>query len=170
MNVVVFGAGSLGSLVGGLLAREHAVTLVGRDPHVAAVRESGLRVEGAFDFGVRPEATTDGRGLDADLAVVTVKAFDTETAADALATGDVDAVISLQNGLGNETTLAARLDCPVLAGTVTYGAELSAPGVVTCTGEGDVALGPRSGGPSARPASRPASPTTCPGASGRNSR
>ena len=31
MDMVVFGAGSLGSLVGGLLAREHDVTLVGRE-------------------------------------------------------------------------------------------------------------------------------------------
>ena len=44
MEVVVFGAGSLGSLIGGLLARAHAVTLVGRDPHVEQVRESGLRI------------------------------------------------------------------------------------------------------------------------------
>jgi 2-dehydropantoate 2-reductase len=81
MDVVVFGAGSLGSLIGGLLAREHAVTLVGRDPHVARVREDGLAVGGAFDFSVYPDATTDGTDLDADLAVVTVKAFDAERAA-----------------------------------------------------------------------------------------
>lgn len=37
MDVVVFGAGSLGSLVGELLARAHGVTLVGCDPHVSAV-------------------------------------------------------------------------------------------------------------------------------------
>ena len=148
MNVVVFGAGSLGSLVGGLLAREHAVTLVGRDPHVAAVRESGLRVGGRFDFAVAPEATADGTDLDADLAVVTVKAFDTESAAEALASGDFRAVLSLQNGMGNEETLARSLDCPVLAGTATYGAVLRAPGVVDCTGEGEVVFGPREGGTS----------------------
>jgi len=146
MHVVVFGAGSLGSLVGGLLAREHAVTLVGRDPHVAAVRESGLRVEGAVDFSVAPAATADGTGLAADLAVVTVKAFDTATAAEALATGAFDAALSLQNGMGNEAVLADRLDCPVLAGTATYGAVLREPGVVACTGEGEVVLGPREGG------------------------
>ncbi|WP_132059277.1 ketopantoate reductase family protein [Halorussus amylolyticus] len=149
MNVVVFGAGSLGSLVGGLLAREHAVTLVGRDPHVAAVRESGLRVGGRFDFEVSPDATTDATGLTADLAVVTVKAFDTETAADALSTGDYRAVLSLQNGMGNEAILAERLDWPVLAGTASYGAVLREPGVVDCTGEGEVVVGPREGGTSA---------------------
>ncbi|UPV75695.1 ketopantoate reductase family protein [Halorussus limi] len=148
MDIVVFGAGSLGSLVGGLLAREHAVTLVGRDPHVAAVRESGLRVGGQFDFTVRPDATTDGTGLAADLAVVTVKAFDTAAAAEALATGRFDAAISLQNGMGSEETLAASLDCPVLAGTATYGAVRREPGAVDCTGRGEVVLGPREGGTS----------------------
>ncbi|MFC4552163.1 MULTISPECIES: ketopantoate reductase family protein [Halorussus] len=148
MEIVVFGAGSLGSLVGGLLAREHAVTLVGRDPHVAAVRQSGLRVTGAFDFAVRPTATTDGTDLSADLAVVTVKSFDTEAAAESLATGAFDAALSLQNGMGNEETLAERLDCPILAGTATYGAMRPEPGTVECTGVGEVVLGPRAGGSS----------------------
>ena len=148
MDIVVFGAGSLGSLVGGLLAREHAVTLVGRDPHTSAIRESGLRVGGAFDFLVHPEATTDGTDLTADLAVVTVKAFDTESAARVLATGTLDAVLSLQNGMSNEETLAVHLDCPVLAGTTTYGAVLTEPGFVECTGVGEVVLGPREGGSS----------------------
>jgi len=149
MDVVVYGAGSLGSLVGGVLAREHAVTLAGREPHVGAVRESGLAVEGAVSREVRPEATTDGTGLTADLAVVTVKTFDTATAASDLATGDYGAVLSLQNGLGNEATLAEHVDCPVLAGTATYGAVLREPGRVECTGVGEIALGPHEGGDSA---------------------
>jgi 2-dehydropantoate 2-reductase len=146
MDVVVFGAGSLGSLVGGLLAREHAVTLVGRDPHVAAIREDGLRVTGEHEFTVHPDATTDGTLLSADLVAVTVKAFDTERAAETLATGRFEAALSLQNGMGNEETLARFLDCPVLAGTATYGAVSRNPGVVECTGRGEVVLGPREGG------------------------
>ncbi|WP_135821808.1 ketopantoate reductase family protein [Halostella litorea] len=149
MDVVVYGAGSLGSLVGGLLAREHDVTLVGRDPHVATVRESGLRVDGAVSGDVRPDATTDGTGLTADLAVVTVKAFDTASAARDLATGDYGAVLSLQNGLGNEAALAEHVDCPVLAGTATYGAVLREPGRVECTGVGELTVGPHEGGDSA---------------------
>ncbi|WP_226482269.1 ketopantoate reductase family protein [Natrinema amylolyticum] len=151
MEIVVFGAGSLGSLIGGLLAREHDVTLVAREAHARAVRESGLRLEGAiFDSPARvfPAATDDGTGLEAELAVVTVKSFDTASAADRLATGAIDGVLSLQNGMGNEATLAARLDVPVLAGTATYGAILQEPGVVECTGIGEVVLGARDGGPS----------------------
>ncbi|MFC7224613.1 ketopantoate reductase family protein [Halalkalicoccus sp. GCM10025322] len=147
MEIVVFGAGSLGSLIGGLLAREHDVTLVGRDPHVRTVREEGLTVTGAYEFRVHPDATTDGTGLAADLVIVTVKSFDTAEAARELATGSFEAVLSLQNGLENERVLAERLD-RVLAGTVTYGARLREPGLVACTGEGEIALGPPEGGES----------------------
>lgn len=145
MDVVVFGAGSLGSLVGGLLAREHDVTLVAREDHARAVRDSGLRVRGAFEFTVHPDARTDPPER-ADLAVVTVKAFDTGDAARELAGAHLDAALSLQNGMGNEATLADALDCEVLAGTCTYGAMLADPGVVECTGVGEVVLGPREGG------------------------
>ncbi|ELY35733.1 ketopantoate reductase family protein [Natronorubrum tibetense] len=152
MEIVVFGAGSLGSLVGGALAREsrHDVTLVGRDPHVRAVRESGLELVGELEATTTPSATTDGRNLTADLAIVTVKSFDTAAAAETLATGSYDAVLSLQNGMGNEETLATALESPVLAGTASYGALLREPGVIECTGIGDVVLGARVGGSSTR--------------------
>jgi 2-dehydropantoate 2-reductase len=146
MEFVVFGAGSLGSLIGGLLARVHDVTLVGRRPHVERVREDGLRIEGRVTATVRPDART--APVDADCALVTVKAFDTPAAAGALAGHDYDCVLSLQNGVGNEERLAERLEPPVLAGTCTYGARLRGPGRVECTGAGEVALGAREGGPS----------------------
>ncbi|WP_336001299.1 ketopantoate reductase family protein [Halorientalis halophila] len=150
MDVLVFGAGSLGSLIGGLLAGEHRVTLVGRDPHAATVAAEGLVVDGELDRRVHPDAAT-AVPTDAapDLVVVTVKAYDTDAAAAALADCAPNTVLSLQNGLGNEARLAAELDCPVLAGTCTYGAMLAEPGRVTCTGVGEVALGPREGGESA---------------------
>jgi 2-dehydropantoate 2-reductase len=174
-RVLVFGAGSLGSLLGGLLARTHEVTLVGRDPHVATTREDGLRIEGAVSATVHPRAATTIPDERFDLALVTVKAGDTPVAAEALsaaeastadadgdgdetdrADGDGDdgdsgigAVWSLQNGLGNEERLAAAVSCPVLAGTCTYGARLVEPGVVECTGVGEVAVGRREGGESA---------------------
>jgi 2-dehydropantoate 2-reductase len=148
MHVVVVGAGSLGSLLGGFLARAHEVTLVGRDPHMRAVREDGLRVTGDADFTIHPAARTEPPPA-ADLALVTVKSFDTAGAAAALAGTDTGAVLSLQNGMGNETTLAERLPAPVLAGTCTYGAELVEPGVVRCNGLGEITLGPREGGESA---------------------
>lgn len=151
MEFLVVGAGSLGSLLGGLLAREHDVTLVGREPHVGTVRESGLAVEGAVETHVRPTARTEVPGGAFDCALVTTKAFDTAVAArDLVDAGTaLDAACSLSNGLGNEATLADALDCEVLAGTCTYGAMTPEPGIVRCTGVGEVVLGARHGGPSA---------------------
>ena len=145
MDVLVFGAGSLGSLLGGLLAREHDVTLVGRDPHVRAIREDGLRIEGHVEATVSPAARLDPPES-ADLALVCVKSFDTEAAADALADCALGACLSVQNGMGNEAVLAGRLECPVLAGTCTYGALRPEPGTVRCTGVGEVTVGPPEGG------------------------
>ncbi|WP_049936766.1 ketopantoate reductase family protein [Haloplanus natans] len=141
MEILVFGAGSLGSLVGGLLAREHDVSLVGRDPHATAVNDDGLRITGVESVDVRPAATTDATGTSADLALVTVKTYDTEAAARTLATGDYDAVCSLQNGMGNEDVLADTVDASVLAGTATYGARLVDPGHVEWTGRGTITVG-----------------------------
>lgn len=146
MEIVVFGAGSLGSLIGGLLARTHDVTLVGREPHVSTIREQGLRVTGEVEATVHPDAQTEPPA-GADLAVVTVKAFDTADAARALSDCALDACLSLQNGLC-EATLAEHLGAPALAGTCTYGARRREPGVVACTGVGTVVLGPREGGQS----------------------
>ncbi|MFC6864024.1 ketopantoate reductase family protein [Halomicroarcula sp. GCM10025817] len=148
MDVLVVGAGSLGSLLGGLLAREHDVTLVGRDPHVETVRREGLAVVGTERFTVHPAARTDLPDA-ADLALVTVKAYDTGAVADALADCMLEACLSLQNGMGNEARLAAAVDCSVLAGTCTYGARLVDPGRVAFTGRGEVVLGDREGGASA---------------------
>jgi 2-dehydropantoate 2-reductase len=148
MHIAVVGAGSLGSLLGGVLAREHDVTLVGREPHVARVDSDGLHVTGIENFHVEPAARTDPPER-ADLAVVAVKSYDTAATAEQLVECDLDACLSVQNGMGNEEALAAELDCPVLAGTCTYGARLDGPGTVAFTGRGEVVLGAREGGESA---------------------
>jgi len=148
MEIVVFGAGSLGSLIGGLLAREHPVTLVGREPHVGAIEGAGLTITGAIETTVTPAARTTVPAR-ADLAIVAVKAYDTPAAAETLADCDCEAVLSLQNGMGNEATLAAGLEAEILAGTATYGALADDPGTVRCTGRGEIVLGPPEGGSSA---------------------
>ncbi len=49
MRLLIFGAGALGSVVGGLLARAgHAVTLVGRAAHLDAIEARGLRISGIW--------------------------------------------------------------------------------------------------------------------------
>jgi 2-dehydropantoate 2-reductase len=148
MRVVVQGAGSLGSLVGGLLATTDAdVTLLGRsNSHLDAVDRDGLRVqrpdgsEAVTDLRV----TTDpGVVADADLVVVCVKAYDTADAASDVASHREGAdVLTLQNGLGNAETLAEHVPTEsVLAGTTSHGAVLESPGVVRHAGRGDTTIG-----------------------------
>ncbi len=147
MDICVFGAGSLGTLIGGVLGQSHDVTLVGREPHVSAIGREGVQISGAIEMTTHPRADTTPPDA-ADLAVVTVKSFDTPAAADALAECSLDAVLSLQNGLGNETTLSNRLDADVLAGTCTYGARRGDAGTVECTGIGTIEIGAPDGGES----------------------
>jgi len=147
MHIAVVGAGSLGTLLGGMLARDLEVTLVGREPHVGAVREGGLSVVGVEAFDVSPAARTD-IPESAELAVVAVKSGDTAAVASQLSGCALEACLSVQNGMGNEATLAEHVDCPVLAGTCTYGARLERAGRVAFTGRGEVVLGPPDGGTS----------------------
>src|SRR4029077_8242569 len=88
MKILVFGAGAVGSTVGGMLARAgHEVTLVGRDPHMARIGASGLKISGLWgEHHVTtlktatsiPDGSFDG-------VLLTVKAYDTEAAAKTLA-------------------------------------------------------------------------------------
>lgn len=140
LDVLVFGAGALGSLLGGMLARAHDVTLVGREPHVTRVREDGLRISGEISARVTPDAVTDATGSESDFALVTVKTRDVDSAADALATGDHEVVCPLSNGLP-EARLRESLGDRVLGGTATYGAQLVEPGHVRATGIGAIHVG-----------------------------
>jgi len=146
MRVQVFGAGSLGTLVGALLARGGVdVGLVARD-RVARAFKDGVRVEGVDGFVAHPSLSTEA--VEADVTLVTVKSYDTAEAARELA-GKTDLVVSLQNGMGNEEVLDEALDAAVLGGTATYGANLRLDeGYVEYTGKGEVVVGDYRGGPS----------------------
>ena len=141
-RIAIVGAGSLGSLIGGLLSATHAVTLVGRDPHMRTVAAEGLLLTGVERRRVHPATRTTVAGLRADLAIVTVKAYDTGAVAAALRDADVGAVLTVQNGIANAATLREHLSVPVLTGTTTMGATLQEPGRVAWLGEGPIHLGP----------------------------
>lgn len=148
MRVVLLGAGSLGSLFGGLLAAADAdVTLLGRDgDHLDAVAADGLRLtppDGRTET-VRVETATDpAAASEADLLVVCVKSYDTDEAMREVAPHlDGTDVLTLQNGLGNAETIAEHVPRErVIAGTTTHGASLEDPGHVRHAGTGDTTVG-----------------------------
>jgi 2-dehydropantoate 2-reductase len=134
--ILIAGAGALGSVVGGLLARAgHTVTLLGRRPHLEAIARDGLLIDGLFGtHHVRGlTCVTDVRALAERFAAVllTVKAFDTAAMAAAVApyVAPDGVLVSLQNGLGNlEAASGAVGAARVLGGRVIFGAELAGPG------------------------------------------
>ncbi|MEA3508587.1 MAG: 2-dehydropantoate 2-reductase, partial [Synergistota bacterium] len=84
----------------------------------------------------------------ANLVIVTVKSYDTETAAGtALELLEKDGIVlTLQNGLGNAEVLSAVLGPQrVAAGVTTFGGYRKAPGNVVWGGEGKVVFGPWGG-------------------------
>lgn len=150
LRVLVAGAGAVGSVVGGLLARAgHRVTLFGRRPHLAAIAARGLAFEGLWG-----EHHVDGLAVASaveelegayDAVLLTVKAYDTAPmlAAVVPSVGADGCVIALQNGLGNVEQVAAAVGAErALGGRVIFGAVVPEPGVARVTVFADpIALG-----------------------------
>lgn len=144
MRVCVFGAGSLGSAIGGMLAARNEVLLIGRDPHMSVTRRDGLLLTGDVRRRVKVDARRDTMGLAApELIIVTVKAFDTQAVVEACSswTEDNTRVLTLQNGLGNLELLRAWRGDSALGGTTTMGAQLLSPGRVRVSGLGRTVIG-----------------------------
>jgi 2-dehydropantoate 2-reductase len=147
-RIAVIGAGAIGGYTGGHLAHNgFDVTLIDPWPeHVEAIRKDGLAIEGvtAEEFiCARPKAMhlTEVQDLakqkPIDIAMVSVKSYDTEWAA--LLIGQYLApngyVVSLQNCM-NEERIAAIVGWDKTLGVIPalLGAELYAPGRVRRTG------------------------------------
>jgi 2-dehydropantoate 2-reductase len=116
VRVVVLGAGGIGGTVGARLHQAgYDVALIARGAHGEAVRERGLtletpeeRVTLQIPAYARPDELT---WRPDDVVVLAAKSQDTEAAARDLhrAAGDVP-VVSAQNGVANERTLARWFD------------------------------------------------------------
>lgn len=157
MKVVVLGAGGIGGVVSGYLARSgHSVAVVDADElHVSAIAGGGLRVEGQESFTARPAAlplSQLGHWISTerpDVVCIAVKAADTPAALSLIAgipDGDGRLVVSLQNGWGSYE--AAELLGPdrVAAAHMTFSAFKAAPGRVCYSGSGTFRLGMLNGG------------------------
>jgi 2-dehydropantoate 2-reductase len=117
-RVCVIGAGVIGSLYAGHLARDREVSvLTRREEHARALREDGLRISGKSDFTARVDATADPAELqDFDLGILATKATQLEEAASALTGRFPDATLmTIQNGLGAEELVRTHGDWPLLS-------------------------------------------------------
>jgi 2-dehydropantoate 2-reductase len=152
VRVLIVGAGAIGSLVGHRLARAgNEVTLVGRQPFVAAVRARGLGLEdsGRVTWAMNARAVTNVPGVadePFDLVVLTVKAYDTAEAAaqvEPMARRRIPIVV-LQNGVGGEEEAVEVLgEATILSAVITLSVEVLEPGLVRlATTRGGIGLSP----------------------------
>ncbi|MBS0292812.1 MAG: ketopantoate reductase family protein [Proteobacteria bacterium] len=149
LRFAVMGAGAVGCYFGALLARAgHAVTLIGRPPHVQAIEAHGLRLQtAAQDVQVPMGASTDASAVaGADVVLLCVKSTDTESAARQiqphLSPGAL--VLTLQNGVDNDERVRAVLGPtqPVAAAVVYVATAMVGPGHVRHFGRGELVLAP----------------------------
>jgi 2-dehydropantoate 2-reductase len=146
VRVCVVGCGAVGSLFAASLARLEDVEVWAYDlaeDHVRAMREQGLRISGAGELVGSVQATTDAAELPpCEFGIVATKSMHTgpalAAAAHAFGSG---AVCSVQNGIGNEETIAGHVP-RVIRGTTFPAGRIVEPGHVHWDVKGDTTIGP----------------------------
>lgn len=148
MHFAVIGAGNMGCVYGANLARigEDVTMIDVWEDHVNAMREKGLQMDGLHgEFVAKVDATINpANAQKADVAIITVNAYNTRDAAEAAKAllKDDGCALTLQNGLGNVEVLIDVLgDTRVMAGLTFHSGDLRAPGQVTHTNKGPTYLG-----------------------------
>jgi 2-dehydropantoate 2-reductase len=146
MRICVVGCGAVGSLFAANLSLLDDVEVWAFDvsqPHVDAINANGLRLSGAGEVVGRPRATSDATELPScDFGIVATKAMHTEAAVAATAAAFRDgAVASVQNGIGNEETIARHVP-RVIRGTTFPAGKILEPGHVQWDVKGDTTFGP----------------------------
>ena len=127
MRTIIYGAGGIGSVVGGHLARTgHEMIFIGRPGHVKAIHENGLKLITPVGTHIlqipavtHPEQIAFKPG---DVVFLTMKSQDTEDALKTLKRCvDQVPIFCLQNGVRNEETAAGLFE-NIYGSTVRIGA------------------------------------------------
>ena len=153
MNFLVVGPGAMGCLFAARLKKAgHDVTLFDyRQERAVLINQNGIRVEGITgEYHVHIPVETGRIGVLPDVALICVKANQTEVAAKALETllDPGTGILTLQNGLGNMEILQETFgEERVLGGVTAEGATLLGPGHVRHAGQGDTIIGPEASSP-----------------------
>jgi 2-dehydropantoate 2-reductase len=157
MKICVIGAGAMGSVYGGLLARagsEVRLVDVWRED-VEAINRDGVRLEGVLGELRIPVPASEAppAGMNADLAMIWTDSNNTRAAAQSAAAvlAPDGYAITLQNGIGNVETLIEVLGARrVAAGSSMCSAAMYGPGRAGFTHRGTTSIGEVRGGGSER--------------------
>ncbi len=161
MRILVYGAGSLGSLLGGILSLENDVVMVAREDHVRAIETNGLllinKTGREYIIGDKKWKTGGAlrtfprafRGLSemkdderrADVVLLTTKSYDVAAACEDIRQSMTPVpVVGFQNGVAHPPVMKKNLwshEC-VYLGITSVGARKIGAGVVEYTGAGRV--------------------------------
>jgi len=82
MNIVIIGAGAIGSFFGAMLSKNNNVFLIARKAHVDEINKNGLKIDGRTSLNVKVEAFESVKDvfIIPDLVILAVKSYDTEQA------------------------------------------------------------------------------------------
>lgn len=147
MKIGVVGPGAMGCLLAGKIALSgNEVLILDHMPErVKIINLQGLIIEGIQGtFRVKVPVTLNPADLlQAEVVLVCVKAYDSQTVARTLhGLGSGAFVLTLQNGVGNVETLGKYLPKEkILAGITSHGATDLGPGEVRHAGQGDTFIG-----------------------------
>jgi 2-dehydropantoate 2-reductase len=146
VRICVVGCGAVGSLFAANLAQLEDVEVWAFDasqPHVDAINARGLRLSGVGEVVGSVRATTNAAELPpCDFGIVATKTMHTDAAISATAHAFADGyVATVQNGLGNEETLAEHVQ-RVIRGTTFPAGKILEPGHVQWDVKGDTTFGP----------------------------
>lgn len=139
MQVVVYGAGAIGSVVGARLhERGVNVRLIARAAHAAAIQENGLRLEDPRETRIVRVLARPALEGSADLILLTTKSQDVTAACRDIAGRSLGAtVVTMQNGVRADQEAASVLGRDRIVGCVVQiSASYLEPGVVSAEGWG----------------------------------
>lgn len=147
MKILIVGAGAVGGYYGGRLALVgEDVTFLARGEILEALNKQALKVKSyQGDFQVSVQAVGDVKGLPSpELIILAVKTYDTDKALRQIESvvGDGTLFMSLQNGVESEEKMASRFGKDKVLGAVCYiGSEVTRPGEIMHSADGQITVG-----------------------------
>ena len=135
MNIIVLGAGAIGSFYGAKLSKLNDVMLIGRKEHVDCIGKKGLKITGLENKTYRLKAFSEIKEIKGNtLVLLTTKVYDSENAINKIKKylKKDTTILCMQNGLYSEDAVKkiTGKKCTVLRAITNFGAAFLKPGTV----------------------------------------